>query len=255
MTDFEIIRHIDDGANFYIDFFANAEHMERADTGYYCYTRPLPGEEGITFAYSLRLEELSESGRLEKLSEIRNLGMPVWWGLCMSDALYALVHKEPRERLRSPSGGDELYMAIEPPERFPQTPLPAGVTVKRVTSPEMFAGWANFVNDSMFGGYRDIHPVYHYPACKTGKINCYICCKDGLPVAHCSIMDNDGICSLEFVATHPEHRRRGYAKAVCAFAMEAAFDQGAELITLRAINPGTKELFTALGYKIFNRAL
>lgn len=39
-------------------------------------------------------------------------------------------------------------------------------------------------------------------------------------------MNNNGICSLEFVATHEDFQRQGFAKAICAFAMKEAFAGG-----------------------------
>jgi len=57
------------------------------------------------------------------------------------------------------------------------------------------------------------------------------------------------------VATGPAHRRQGLASGVCAAAIADAFAHGAELVTLRASNEGTRGLYTSLGFKIYNEAI
>ena len=48
MTEKEIIKYIDAGANFYVSMFGRAEHMEVVDNGFYTYVKPKAGEYGIT---------------------------------------------------------------------------------------------------------------------------------------------------------------------------------------------------------------
>ena len=108
---------------------------------------------------------------------------------------------------------------------------------------------------NLFDAYSDIHPINHYHLCRDGFINCFACYDGNTVVAVASIMDNQGICSLEFVATAPNYRRKGLAKAVCAIAIKDAFKNGASIITLRAFQPGTRALYTSLGFKIYNYAL
>ena len=256
MTDSEIIRYMDDGVYFYLDFFADAKHMERIDTGFYRYMRPLPGEQGISFVYYIRLEQLPKGQQLEKIAEIKRFGTHTWWPLLTSDELYRLIHGRDREQAPlDPPDGEELYMAVTSEGQIPDVPLPGDTAIQRVRNEETFAVWAGAVNDWLHGGNQYVHPQNHYSDCATGKIRCYICYKDKHPVSVCSIMDNGGICSLEFVATHPDFRRQGFAKSTCAFAMKAAFHDGANIITLRADNPGTRELYTSLGFKIYNYAI
>jgi len=182
--------------------------------------------------------------------------MPIWFNLQASDDLHRLMYGKAREKvLLDPPDGEELYMAVTSPEQIPAVRKPNGAEIRRVCNAEAFAEGALLVNDWMTDGYQDIHPQNHYPACASGKIRCYVCYKDEHPVSVCSIMDNGGICSLEFVATHVDNRRQGFASAVCTFAMKEAFTDGAEIITLRAVNPGTRELYTSLGFKIYNYAI
>ena len=84
------------------------------------------------------------------------------------------------------------------------------------------------------------------------KVRRYDC---GKPVAVSAILDNSGIASLEFVATIPEMRRKGYAKAICEKAIHDAFTDGAKIITVRAINLAASQLYKSLGFEVYNYAL
>ena len=42
-----------------------------------------------------------------------------------------------------------------------------------------------------------MHPVYHYPLCEKGLMQCYVLYDGNTPVSVASIMNNDGIASLE----------------------------------------------------------
>lgn len=257
MTDHEIIRCVDDGANFYLRFFGDATHMEYCNNDYYSYILPKQGEHGIKFVFNVNLENLPKSECDAKISEVKSLKMPIWWDLQTSDSLYKLIHGKDKEKPTSePVDGDELYMAILPGEHLRALKYtPANVIVKKVDTPAAFEEWAANVNEIMFGGYADIHPTNHYHWCEKGLINCFTCYYDNVAVSFASIMDNEKICSLEFVATVPKYRRRGFASVICYEAMKQFFDNGAKIITLRALQPGTKELYTSLGYKIYNYAL
>lgn len=255
MTDFEIIKYVDNGANFYLQFLGNAQHMKYYDNGVYSYIMPKEGEQGIRIIFNIRLENFSPKEQIEKIAEIKTLNMPVWWNLKSSNKLYKLIHGKEKEKVTGElPEGEELYMAIFPNEQVDVKPVNE-IVIKKVDSQNGFASWAKFVNDVMNGGYIGIHPQNHYHLCQKGIINCFSCYKNNTLVAVSSIMNNDNISSLEFVATDPAHRREGLAKAVCSEAIKNAFDNGSKIITLRAVNPGTRELYTSLGFRIYNYAL
>lgn len=254
MTEQEIIKHVNDGANFYLNFFGNAAHMEYHKNDFYSYIYPKQGEHGVSFAFNVKLENLSKGEQLEKIAELKSLNMPVWWNLQASDDLYRLIHGK-EKTITELVDGDELYMAIFPTELINQEKTRTDIVIRKVGTPAAFKEWATAVNTIMFDGYADIHPVNHYHLCKKGMINCFTCYYAGVAVSFASVMDDNKICSLEFVATNPNYRRQGFAAAVCSEAMEDAFINGAKIITLRALQPGTRELYTSLGYKIYNNAL
>lgn len=257
MTDAEIIKYVNDGAEFYLKFFADAEHMEFIDNSIYCLIKPKANEQGINFIFNIRLENLPRDEQIKYIAEIKSLKIPAWWNLQTSDELYQLIHGKPKEKLvEEPLDGDEIYMAILPDELKQISTTHDEIVIKKVDNSQNFAIWANFVNDVMNGGYPDIHPINHFHWCKRGLINCFICYKNGIPISVASIINSDSVSSLEFVATYPDFRRQGFAKAVCYHAMKDAFDNGSSIITLRAINPGTKELYNKkLGFKIYNYAI
>ena len=66
---------------------------------------------------------------------------------------------------------------------------------------------------------------------------------------HMESTDN-GVASLEFVATLEEYRRKGLARAVCITAVRDAFINGAKIITTRAFHLASL-LYQSLGFKIY----
>jgi ribosomal protein S18 acetylase RimI-like enzyme len=235
MTPREVISRIDAGANNYVRLFGEAAHMESVDNGAYRVIRPKPGERGIKFVCDVRPERLDR----RTIRELKRLHMPVWWPLLMPD------------RLKFKPDVD-LCMAILPGELISND---RAKLVQRVKNAEDFARWATFVNDTMYGGYPYVHPVHHWPLCERGAIRCYFIALDGQMAAAAAIEPDGADASLEFVATDPTHRRQGLASGVCAAAIADAFARGAELVTLRAGNEGARELYTSLGFKIYNEAI
>jgi len=124
------------------------------------------------------------------------------------------------------------------------------ITVKKVDSAKDFTIWANISNEILHGGYPIMHPENHYHLSQSGIMPCYIAYFNGIPAAGCSIMNNNGVSSLEFVATVKEYRRKGVARALCSAAVEEAFKNGSKVILVRAFGPG-KRLYKTLGFKVY----
>jgi len=232
MTPHEIITRVDAGANNYIRLFGEAAHMESIDNGAYRTIRPKTGEQGISFVCDIRQEKLDK----RTIREIKRLKMPVWWPL---QAPYI-------------KPGDELYMAVFPGENIFHE---KARLARQVENQEDFARWAALANGGFDSAYACIHPVHHYPLCERGALRCYYIEIDGQMVATAAIMREDANASLEFVMVDPAHRRQGLARGICASALEDAFTHGAEIVTLRAGNEGTKDLYTSLGFRIYNEAI
>ena len=253
MTDYEIIKYIDDGAIFYLDFFGDAVHMESTDNGIYRTIRPKENEQGVKFVYDLRLDHLTDDEAQTKIAEMKSSGLPVWWSLHLKRILELLHGKD--YVAKPPSEGDEFYMALfQESLRFLPESQPADVkndaVIKRVETAADFKIWADMANLIFAGGYGDIHPVNHYHWCKKGKLIPYITYQNGVPAAIAAILNNNCIASLEFVATLDEYRRKGLARAVCVAAIRDAFINGAKIITTRAFHPASL-LYQSLGFQIY----
>jgi len=246
MTNEEIIKYIDNGAIFYLDFFADAIHMESSDNGFYKTIRPKKGEHGIKFVYNLRLDNLSDEDAQTKIAKMKSLSFPVWWPL-YSKKVQKLLHGNDYIP-QPPSGDDEFYMAILP-EKQPGT-AKSDAIITRVETAEDFKIWADMANLIFATGYQDIHPVNHYHWCKNGRLVPYIAYYKDKHVAIAAILDNNGVASFEFVATLNEYRRKGLARAASAVAILDAFANGAKIITLRAFHPAIL-LYQSLGFQTY----
>lgn len=233
MTDQEVIRYINRGANYYVSLFGRAEHMEAVRKERYSFIRPKGDVYGIRFVYNVRLEGLSRERNEELIAEIKGLNMPVWW-----DLEYPIPAAEP---------DGETYLAMLAAER-PDWPDHPAVT--EAETQEDFAQWAGVVNQVLSGGREDLHPRYHYPLCREGLLRCYTL-RDpagrALSTAAAAV-DREAV-SLEFVATVPDHRRQGLARAVCCRAVKDAFSQGAEIATVRAVDGRAAALYSSMGFK------
>lgn len=251
MTHEEIIKHIDDGANYYVSLFGEASHMERIDREFYSYVKPKDGEQGIYLIYNIRLNALSEEQIKMCADEINSMNMPFWLDITLSgEAVCAFTGENPAHKKREPKEDDEVYMAMLPEEK-PEYQKNARKIIT-VNTAEEFAVWAKTANDIFSGGRTDIHPVNHFVWCEKKGVKCYILYHEGAPVSIAAIMDNNGADSLEFVGTVPEMRGKGFAKAVCEKAVSSAFDGGASIITARAVSRTAAKLYQSIGFKAYN---
>ncbi len=250
MTNREIIKHIDDGANYYVSLFGEAVHMESIDKEYFSYVKPKSGEQGISFIYNVRINGLPAEQMKTVVDEMKSMNMPIWLGLDLSDeAVYIFSGKKPSHEKIEPKEDDEVYMAILPEER--KEYREKNDKIIKVNSAEEFALWARITNNIFTGGYPDIHPVNHFIWCEKMGVKCYILYHDDVPVSVAAIMDNNGAASLEFVGTVPEMRRKGFAKSVCEKAVSDAFADGASIITLRSVNRSVAKLYQSIGFKMY----
>lgn len=250
MTHREIIQHIDDGANYYVSLFGDAEHMEKVDKEFYSYVKPKEGEQGISFIYNVRINDLPAEQIKTVVDEMKSMNMPLWLSLLVSDeAAYIFSGKAPTHEKPEPSEDDEVYMAMLPEDK--REYQENNHKIIKVHSAEEFALWARVTNDILAGGHPDIHPVNHFIWCEEKGVKCYILYHDNTPVSVAAIMDNKGIASLEFVGTIPEMRRKGFAKAVCEKAVSDAFNDDASIVTIRAINRTAARLYQSIGFKAY----
>lgn len=253
MTEKEIFKNINDGANYYVSLFGKAKHMNCINKEYYSYIFPKDGEKGITFIYNVNIENLNEEKQKEIITEVKSLKMPIWWNLPISENLYKIIFG--KNKIKGSDNDEELYMAVLPGEEIITKNVNKNVCVKKVSTIEQFSVWAKITNDNLSNGYPDIHSENHYNLCMDNLMVCYICYENDIPVSSSAIMDNNGISSLEFVQTVPEFRNKGYGKYVCEYSIESAFLNGSKIITNRSINQYATKIYKALGFKIYNYML
>lgn len=248
MTDRQVLEYIDRGANYYVSLFGRAEHMELVEGEFYSFVRSKGDVFGISFVYDVRLDGLPRERQKELIAEIKSLGMPVWLNLTGSDEVVRLyTGKEKPDPTKEPSMDGEAYLAMLPDEK---PDYPAGTQVVEVQSQAEFAQWAGVVNQVLSGGKEDIHPKYHYPLCRDVLLRCYMVLDgDGRPVSVAAAAVDRESVTLEFVATLPEHRRQGLAQAVCRWAVDDAFANGAAIVTVRAIDGVAAALYGSIGFK------
>lgn len=65
----------------------------------------------------------------------------------------------------------------------------------------------------------------------------------------------DGLSELVGITTLPEYRRRGIGAALTAFVTRAAFDSGAEVVFLIAVNDAAGRVYERLGFRTVARLL
>ncbi len=251
MTERDIIKHINDGANYYVSLFGKAEHMEIIDKGYYSYVKPKAAEHGISIIYNVHMDHIPLEEQKKLISEIKELQMPIWLDLTVSDEVFFQVFG--RDKIHGQtvfSENDEIYMALLPDMK--EIDHISSEKIIKVQAEEEFAAWAKIANDVLADGYPDMHPIYHYPLCRDGIIKCYTLYNQSVPVAVAGAIDNDGIASLEFVATIPEMRRQGFARMVCEKAVNDALADGAKIVTARAMNVTAAKVYESIGFKAYN---
>ena len=248
----EILAHIDAGAEHFLRTLADAPHMTCTAADGYTVIRPKGRNEGVSFVCGLQLEGLSLAESAALIARAKNHGLPVWFPLLATDGQFRQFFGQERLHGAALAADDEVYMALLPDEFIPAD---AAFPVHLVTDEAAFADCARVVNAVLSGGRPDLHPVHHAPLMKAGRIRCHVLYHEGQPVSAAVTMDNNGVTSLEFVATLPGFRRRGYSEAVCQQAVADAFRQGAEIVTLRAVSPAVARLYARLGFRAYNHAL
>lgn len=246
----EIVKCIDEGANYYLRLLGDAQHMEYSDNGLYSIIRPKAGQEGGTSLFQLKLEHLADKELQDKVKEIKAYNIHTWWGLGLSERMQEAIYGNNRPVQATEDNEEEGCMAMVFGEKPQYDKAPHPITVRKVSNLEEFRLWANITNRILNGGYALIHPENHYPLAKNKIMSCYIGYYEDSPAAVCSVIHNGGNFSLEFVCTEKEYRRKGLASAVCIAAIEEAFQEGAGIITLRAY-PEAKKLYTTLGFRIY----
>lgn len=246
-----IRRHIEEGATFYLDILGKSEHMEIEQFPHYTIVHPKKGQHGGTSIYNIRIGHLPETEALRIVQEIKDYKEHTFWGMYPSELLLQYIGEGVnRPELLPETNEEEAGMALLVAEKPDYPTLAEGISINKVSNAEDFKLWALLNNFVLHQGYPIMHPEHHYPVCQEGILTCFNVYDQGILAGVSSLMNHNGIFSLEFVAVSGAFRRRGVATAAVIAATQDAIAQGAELITLRAMGP-IKYLLPKLGFRIY----
>jgi ribosomal protein S18 acetylase RimI-like enzyme len=102
--------------------------------------------------------------------------------------------------------------------------------------------------------YTTLQTVWPYRA----DLDCVVEAPDGSLVAYCLtwLDDANRVGELEPVGTHPDHRRRGLASAVCRFALRRLREEGAERAIVYSIaGSEASALYESIGLRQHDRSV
>lgn len=245
-----IRRHIEEGATFYLDILGKSEHMETVQLPHYTIIRPKKGQHGGTSIYNIQIEHLPDTEAFRIVQEIKTYKEHTFWGMYPSEVLLKYIGKDELPELLPEPNEEEAGMALLASEKPDYPEIPEHITIKKVSNAEDFKLWALLNNFVIHQGSPIIHPEHHYPVCHEGILSCFNVYDQGILAGVSSLLNHNGIFSLEFIAVSGAFTRRGVATAAIIAAVEDAISQGADLITVRAIGK-IKHLLPKLGFRIY----
>ncbi len=236
INDTDLLKYVDNGANLYVRILGQASHMAIEDNGIYEYIHPKNNEDGLRFVYNIRLDNLIDVEKERALADISKFKAPTWYPLLPSNE-----YTKDDEELYGAMLYDWLPKYIETSKC---------IEIKRVTTRNEFNEWCRLCNDYMHGGSNIIDPKSHWEFVENGTIAFYLGYADKKAVSVCAVIYDDKICSLEFAYTLSDYREKGYCKALSQYALNEAFENGAEIVTIRTINNG-HYVGKSLGFRFY----
>ena len=237
----KVLGHVDDRANFFLQVIGDAKHMEVHDNGRYTWIHPRNGHRGANSVFNIRLDPLSDEDLKHTVDEIKALKRHTWWNH-YSDRVNNVIFPEGRP---FPTENDwEVYAIMFPDEKPAYRRGTANI--QPVASLAEFKTWADVIN--RIEGNEIFHWIHHYPLCTAGRMRCSVAYDQGDPAAIAAMLRNGDAYSLEFVATLPAYRRKGFAAALCQASIDEAFRDGARFVTFRAYRD-SKKFGETLGFK------
>ena len=235
------LSYIDKWANFYLRILGEADNLELIEKE--LYTILCPKDKKWASIFNIRLEDLKDDDLIKTVNEIKALKQHVWWNQ-YSDRVNAVIFPEGR---REPTPDDDEVFAVMTPDEMPAY-QDNKINIRQAETPDDFKVFHNVCFD------KTLSSMNFYSLYQKEMIYCYIGYAYETPVSVTTVLRNGRICSLEMTSTLPEHRRKGYATAVCQMGIKEAFRKGAEVLTIRAgggpaASDGSKYLGKKLGFK------
>jgi hypothetical protein len=194
--------------------------------------------------YSLRDDD-SINEVINGILGYKNRNYYIFWGFDVPEKYRIIACKNGMDENK---GNESIPMALWK-SNFSYSEGSKGIIeVEEINSEAKFKEWAGFNNMHLFDDSMVLHPKYHYYLCEEKKLMCYVGRLKGKAATVFSVLKNIGTWSLEFVATHEDFRKMGYAKALNSVVLDSFFEGYNEsLITLRSTQEGER-LYRALGF-------
>ena len=246
MDNKKIINCIVQGMIYYSEFLAAPPHMEHYDDGMCAWMKPKDGASGAAVVYKACFGDKPEEEIHRLINFYREKGMPGEWFLTPLSTPENI--REILSNIGINVSGDAYGMAL-PPDKMDIAywdDAETSIAVRQVNSKKDFYIWANLVNEVLFN-CTILEPEQYYHLFEEGRINCFLGYSGDEPVAVSAFLNDNGNAALEFVATKPEHRRKGIGMAVCKAAIRKMLCEGAYCVSLRGTPEGML-LYNALGF-------
>lgn len=131
----------------------------------------------------------------------------------------------------------------------PAKPLPEGLEFRRAVDEETRNALVD-LNTISYGIPQDVGRQGPARACFwDDSFHGYVAYSNGQPVSATMTAPVDGRLYVAWVATHPEHRRKGYADAVMRKSLESARQATGLTRTVLHATPAGRPVYEAMGYR------
>jgi ribosomal protein S18 acetylase RimI-like enzyme len=204
-----------------------------------CPSIPLPGFNGVWIDDDVSVDALAQA-----ISEVEAAGVPCWLVVHppagpFTDAATALGFRH-----------DEAVpgMCLTPDELVPASTT--GLEIVRVGADSLTASIDAAVVG--VGGSRSVMETIYRVLAGTPDATIFEARVGDVVVSTACAWVNDGSVGIFNVATPPEHRRRGYGRAVTEHAVRAGFAAGADLARLQASELGAS-VYASMGFREVER--
>jgi GNAT superfamily N-acetyltransferase len=139
-------------------------------------------------------------------------------------------------------------MTLSQPAGFPRAPAASEISLRELEPGEAFVHVA--IAAEGFGMPEEILATFVSEAVLSlPDVRAYVGEVDGAAVATAIGLRYDRLVGIFNVATLPAHRRRGYGAAITAFAVRAAFEDGADAAALQTSDMG-RGVYESLGFEL-----
>jgi ribosomal protein S18 acetylase RimI-like enzyme len=185
-------------------------------------------------------------GRARSFFGARGRGFAVW-ARAGTEEDRDLIAALERAGLRKVFAMPEMVL-----DRAPQPcPLPGGVELRRVSSPEEAADYWDVAADAYAtnGFPKEVFAFYNRSeGLWADGVAAFLGLVDARPAGIAMTIVNHGVAGIYWVGTRPEARGRGVGRALTTVGVEAGLELGGELVSLQASTLG-RPIYERIGFE------